>query len=1241
MESGLLVSAHHSTLFPSSEIEPLRLPSSRYGHSGQHASQAVVLDTPSTGSLLLRVLHADTVLELLSLASKVSPIRFLFPSPICSAPAMFLDEEASFLYILAVTTSGSLYRLGVPIFPRYELWGPHPTVDHDEYLIRNAIAPLENITCVIVALPQGSILRLELDDKGTWSEMIFQPGSFLSSFIPTFGSSAEQAVPDYGTLRFWKTRVGCVASKVLSSNIGSREATPTANTSQLRPLLDENPPNLLRVFSRDEQLYLLAYIPPSYPIYIRGLAPLTAPSVTVLAASKTFYSLKIAFTFSNCLTPVLRPGIFSPFTLKTAIEQYTADQHAHVQGDLPQALLQSYASLEENIAAVVGCTVKLKRDPHTSAWLYDEYWSSLKRDWEGFVARCREIERAGRWPLALGVHANGILVVERERLGTLVSDDIPILTHRLAMHGAPQPGPPNVLISMLWMLREKLGPLAFAASEKELVDTLRHDLSFSFSDIIQDLVRKTDFHEEHIDEGLKNWLRGRIQAIDNLDAAVRATLDLVGALDVEVKIEEDEVELLLPTKQSDWTRALTASYIGCTITCRYEICLALMTLLFFLSDEVPSWDQSLLAEVFAVYRGLAMARYITQQPAKQPPRPTGTDFANPEDEITAQLGGMQVSSSGGRFQPTYSLLHRLLALTEDTSNLPGSAHRYLDTTGLLQSVTPAVATKEEVLFVERIRAMGYPIYAQELLSLLPRTRLALDLGRPDEASALFDSLTPNFGMDRSLTLDDHNALVAMLPAGIDMPFTWNAFVAAKFRDAGFVAPQIPYIEAAIASAPENLDLADLWSAMIQGYIELGQYDDAVSALVRCPYVYLKRENVVPLVYRICEDGATSKLISINFGELMDDVEEALSFKARNSDPRAHPSYSQVLYTWYISRGDYRNAAATMYHRAQKLQVIPVDDDKVLDLMEEQREANAIAINALSLLDEEDPSILTYVATEVGSESRKRRRISYIPESKYTVTRVEGEIVKLSDIRYEQALLIAKLDFVRVLPVDQHPNVISLPPTGIVIWLAEYERYPAAFATAHALTLDMKDLFIRLASYCLRLPRQTDPYDLITIRPSWLLSSDIRSWPGSPAEKGWRYLRQSLQQYDSAENEYGYTKAVIETMLSHSVDTSPQSWLTELVEKQNPESLIRMYLRYGRIEFALQTVLKMIKKLSDSNALAPRSAGPAWLPYNLIDQALAAANSATEADSPSLSQLVLQVQKAISGRIQKLQKDAAR
>lgn len=68
----------------------------------------------------------------------------------------------------------------------------------------------------------------------------------------------------------------------------------------------------------------------------------------------------------------------------------------------------------------------------------------------------------------------------------------------------------------------------------------------------------------------------------------------------------------------------------------------------------------------------------------------------------------------------------------------------------------------------------------------------------------------------------------------------------------------------------------------------------------------KREFAGQLALRMCEENAVAKLMTFDFAGISEEVESILSFKARNVDPRLQPSYSKILYTWYIQRGEYRN-----------------------------------------------------------------------------------------------------------------------------------------------------------------------------------------------------------------------------------------------------------------------------------------------------------------------------------------------
>ena len=76
--------------------------------------------------------------------------------------------------------------------------------------------------------------------------------------------------------------------------------------------------------------------------------------------------------------------------------------------------------------------------------------------------------------------------------------------------------------------------------------------------------------------------------------------------------------------------------------------------------------------------------------------------------------------------------------------------------------------------------------------------------------------------------------------------------------------------------------------------------------MRYAHVTSRRDCARQLVYRMCEDHAVEQLMSFSFPGVTDEVVESLSFKARNADPRVSPAYSRILYTWYVTRGDYRN-----------------------------------------------------------------------------------------------------------------------------------------------------------------------------------------------------------------------------------------------------------------------------------------------------------------------------------------------
>lgn len=187
MEGGVLVSGQLSALFPPSQATsipiqtarrntPLPNPPSESDPPPEHALYSSVFHSDVTGSILLRVLHAGLIIELISLTNDIPPIRFVFPALLLPTPSLFLWQNNE-IHLLAVTKTGSLYRLILPARDINRLW--HDPLGRNwcrEYLVKSvagdtfSMVQIQGTHSVAVALQNGSLLRLETNQIGGDSE---------------------------------------------------------------------------------------------------------------------------------------------------------------------------------------------------------------------------------------------------------------------------------------------------------------------------------------------------------------------------------------------------------------------------------------------------------------------------------------------------------------------------------------------------------------------------------------------------------------------------------------------------------------------------------------------------------------------------------------------------------------------------------------------------------------------------------------------------------------------------------------------------------------------------------------------------------------------------------------------------------------------------------------------------------------------------------------------------------------
>jgi len=182
---------------------------------------------------------------------------------------------------------------------------------------------------------------------------------------------------------------------------------------------------------------------------------------------------------------------------------------------------------------------------------------------------------------------------------------------------------------------------------------------------------------------------------------------------------------------------------------------------------------------------------------------------------------------------------------------------------------------------------------------------------------------------------------------------------------------------------------------------------------------------------------------------------------------------------------------------------------------------------------------------------------------------------------------------------------------------------------------MTDLFIHLTNQCVRLTRNPGSV-LLEDTSGWLLTDNGSSWQGTPSDRGWRYLQQALKRHDGVETDHRYAKASLETILS-AESLAPPPWLIDILEKYQPEYLIRVSLRYENITDAVNYTLAFILKSDKHLARDPsKNASSCWLPYSLIDQVLVAADGQINAPS-SLPEL----KTALNTHVKRMQKSSQR
>ncbi|WVQ96857.1 hypothetical protein IAU59_003964 [Kwoniella sp. CBS 9459] len=990
---------------------------------------------------------------------------------------------------------------------------------------------------------------------------------------------------------------------------------------------------------------------------------------------------------------LFHPGRFSILTLTTALEDYI---HQLSKSNHAQQLSTSFNSLSKKFGGIVGCQIEMEFSPQTGAPVVDAYRKKLKADWLGVWSNARDLDKQARWPVGTTFAGDGMLILTREGASVPVPDDIAGLVERLGRSDID----PNEFLQLSEGAIRKVCPalappkarssaIAVSMSGAYICNALKSKdagqgtgtaLDEFTQNTMETVAQATHEPPEVIAGGLwDDFVEPLLTEEDN--TAIRRILSETPstsrALDESLDILEDTSLPLASAEASElsWSgsgNALLASAITSYIDSRYTLARnVLLTSLFHLGESAdPSGEDDegeelieTLGRALLVFHRYKALKWVSEQTSEEARERSKTKRSNkrkpngPDDGLTEGLGSLRMredyeesSLDSDSYDVGYSLLHSLLARQTPLPVVEGSLNRYLEATsgfisqiGLLTSEqTDIGAQAADIQLAYTILVDGHARLAGALTDLYPlsagvayvKGRAYLECGIVDEAVKYLEKAA---GGCKDGSLEPILASTAG-PNGIS---EYYRHVCRLFDDHGADGPVVYFGQVAIESNTSNVDSTkDLWTKVFLASIALGRYEDAYSSLTSLPFMDLKRDFLGQLISVMCENNEVGRLNSLGFIGFQKDVEEMLRFKARNSDPLRFPNYYKVLYSWHISRGDYRSAGEIMYLQGRRFAEGGSSKIPPFELSAMQARSYLAAINALSLVEKRNAWVSVPGAPSKALRGIKRRKVStFIPEEEFTKDKRPVDIISLADIEMEYTLVLSQLKISSQIP-DLHEHGVTVSPQEVVGLFVQRGMFDVAQSAAASLQVDMVDFFQSLAARCVELSRlseHTGDFSAATFLQISPVTSRLR---GSPSALALKYLQSALTRHDSARTNWRYREAVAETLFEMNKDKKQgwvmPVWLAQWEMDRDPVGWISRALRNGWVAEALDWTLDLVRKATPPELLPRGKSDAANMPYNLIDRVLAAAKEEDEKDDKKVEQKAKVLREEVERRLQGLQ-----
>merc|ERR1712079_740331 len=382
--------------------------------------------------------------------------------------------------------------------------------------------------------------------------------------------------------------------------------------------------------------------------------------------------------------------------------------------------------------------------------------------------------------------------------------------------------------------------------------------------------------------------------------------------------------------------------------------------------------------------------------------------------------------------------------------------------------------------------------------------------------------------------------------------------------------------------PERATMAYI---LFSYHLKLGHNDDAYDAMVSNPDKMRRKDSLRQFLVTLFERKELKQLAFYPYVDMFEDLENIIESRARSVDLSVN-NYYDFLYSFHISKENYRKAAYVMYECAMRLSTETFSQQG----LEKQVQCFLACLNSLRLVN---PNY-AWIVKPVLKVSPSSTSMANLPPGVSPKHSYDGEMIipaslkpkmdvlEAADIQKELQHVSARLKLAnysskRSSKRSEHQGSGAISGPGLsandaLALLVSANLYTDGVNIAKAFKLDYRPIVEGLASRCVYLSRakgneQDAAWD-------WLAENNTNNSPSSTSvDAAWHLLKELVLALE-VKGQSGLKKAVATRLLT--LNTPLPAWLVTDYKMINAAELIHTYLIHGYVLLASKVACEYIE-----------------------------------------------------------------